>query len=350
MPKRLSSDQWHEICRRIFLSWGTPDDSADCVAQSLVEADLAGVSSHGVMRIASYHGFLRAGWLNPAARPEVMQEGISSATIEGHWGFGQLAFWQAMRLAIAKSRETGIAGVGVIHAGHAGRLGEYVQHAASAQAIAILVASNGRPGGGLVPFGGAQRVLGTNPIAAAAPAGERPPFVMDFATSVVAAGKIDLARGQEIPEGWALNAAGYPAKTADEALDGGGLLPFGGHKGYALAVLVELLSGGLTGAGLTERPDAVPELGAGGNPGFVIALDIGHYTDPGQYSLAVDAFFDRLKRTRPAPGSQGVVIPGEPEERERAIRRREGIAVSDATWEAILAVAGEHGVSLADTG
>jgi LDH2 family malate/lactate/ureidoglycolate dehydrogenase len=348
MPKRLSGEQWVETCRRVFTSWGAPDDIAGCVARSLVGSDLAGVSSHGVMRIPSYHRFLRAGWLDPAARPEVVRESAASALVESHWGFGQVAFWLAVELAIAKSKECGIAGVGVTHSGHAGRLGEYVEYAAQKGVIAIVMVSNGRPGGPLAPHGGAQRVLGTNPLAAGSPAGNHPPFVMDFATSAVAAGKLELLRGQAIPEGWVLNIAGEPARTADEYFEGGALLPFGGHKGYGLAMLVEMLSGGLTGAGITERPGETPTQGAGGNPGFVIALDIAQYTDPTEYARAVDAFFARLHGVTPAPRSGGVLIPGEIEERERARHRAEGIEVSDAVWDSIRAVADEHGVSLHD--
>ncbi len=348
MPKKLSSEQWEVVCRRIFMSWGAPDDIAGCVARSLVGADLAGVSSHGVMRIPSYHRFLRAGWLDPAARPQVIRDAPASAMVESHWGFGQVAFWEAVELAISKSRQGGIAGIGVTHAGHAGRLGEYVEYAAANGVIAIVMVSNGRPGGPLAPYGGAQRVLGTNPIAAGAPAGALPPFVMDFATSTVAAGKLELVRGQAIPEGWALNVAGGPAVNADDYFAGGALLPFGGHKGYGLALLVELLSGGLTGAGITERPGETSTQGAGGNPGFVIALDISHYTEPADYTAAVEAFFTRLHGVTPTPNSGGVLIPGELEARERAKRRVEGIEASDVVWNSILEVAGEHDVSLDD--
>ncbi len=343
MPICLSAETWRDLCRRIFMAWGAPDDIADCVARSLVESDLAGVASHGVMRVASYHGFLQAGWLNPAARPEVVRDGTASALVESHWGFGQVAFWHALELAMVKARRAGCAGVGVAHSGHAGRLGEYVEHAARQGIIAIVMASNGRPGGGLAPHGGAERVLGTNPIAAGAPAGALPPFVMDFATSAVAWGRLDLMRGQPIPAGWALNAAGEPAHTADEAL-AGSLLPFGGHKGYGLAVLVELLSGALTGAGPTEQPGETPKEGRGGNPGFVLALDIAHFTEPEDYAAAVESFFGRLKGVRPAPGSSGVLIPGEPEEAARAQCRSAGITVADATWARIAAVAEQWGV------
>jgi len=350
MTKTLSSARWHEIARRIFISWGAPDDIAECVAHSLVDSDLAGFSSHGVLRIASYHGFLTAGWFKPAARAEVVNDGAAVATVDGHWGFGQPAMHTALDLAIAKSRVEGIAGVGLIHSAHIGRLGEYAEKAAAAGTMCLVAASGGPNGGLVVPYGGAQRVLSTNPIATGAPAGEHPAFVMDYATSVVAAGKIELAPDKDmpIPEGWAVAADGSPARTPREFLDGGGLLPFGEHKGYALSMFIELLCGGLTGAGLSERPDRIPTFGLGGNAAFAIVIDIAHFTDPAQYRANTDAFFARLKRVKPAQGFQEVMIPGEPEIKQRAAHAETGISIADATWDAIVAVAQEHGVSLND--
>ncbi len=347
---KLSSQQWQEIGRRIFTSWGAPADIADGVALSLVDSDLAGVSSHGVLRIPSYYGFWRKGWLNLAGRAEVIKESPATLNVDGNWGFGQPAMHQALDWAIAKSRTQGIAGVGLVHCGHVGRLGEYAEKAAEAGVIALVTASGG-PGGGLVvPYGGAERVLCTNPIAAGVPAGQCPPFIMDFATSQVAAGKLAWAPdpSQEIPEGWALDAAGLPATTIQAFLDGGGLLPFGGHKGYAIALLVELLSGGVTGAGLSERPDNIPDHGLGGNACFAIVIDIAHFVELTEFRESVDAFFGRLKRVRPVPGSQGVMIPGEPEMQQRAIRSQEGFGVDEATWEKIVAIARAHGTTLED--
>ena len=350
MPKTLSSEQWYDISRRIFCSWGAPADVAIRVARSLVDADLAGFGSHGVLRIISYNGFLRAGWFNPSGRAEVISEGPGVATLDGHWGFGQPAMHAAVDLAIAKCRTQGIAGVALIHAGHIGRLGEYAEKAAAAGTMCLVTASGGPTGGLVVPYGGAQRVLSTNPIAAGAPAGEHPPFVMDYATSVVAAGKIELAPDQDmpIPEGWAVAADGSPARTPREFMEGGGLLPLGGHKGYALSLFIELLCGGLTGAGVSERPNHIEPFGRGGNAAFAIVIDIAHFSDVEQFEKQSDAFFSRLKRVRPAQGFQEVMIPGEPEVRQRAALADAGITVADATWEEIASIAGEHGVNLDD--
>lgn len=163
---KLSSQQWHEIGRRIFTSWGAPDDIADGVARSLVESDLAGVSSHGVLRIPSYYGFWEKGWLNLTGRAQIIRESPATLNVDGNWGFGQPAMHQALDWAMAKSRTQGIAGVGLVRSSHIGRLGEYAEKAAEAGVMALVTASGG-PGGGLVvPYGGAERVLCTNPIAA----------------------------------------------------------------------------------------------------------------------------------------------------------------------------------------
>lgn len=346
----LNSDQWRELGRRIFLSWGARPETADCVARSLVNSDLAGIGSHGVLRIPSYYDFLQNAWLKPGAEAEVIKESPATATVDGHWGFGQPAMHRAMDVAISKSRTQGIAAVGVIRSGHVGRLGEYAERAAESGSIAIVAASGGRGGGLVVPFGGAQRVLSTNPIAAGVPARQHPPFVMDFATSVVAAGKLELApeKDREIPEGWAVDSEGRPARTPRAFLEGGGLLPFGEHKGYGISLLVELLCGGLTGAGLSERPDRLVTEGLGGNAGFVIVIDIAHFIELEQFRDSVDAFFGRLKRVRPAAGFKEVMIPGEPEFQKRRASAAARFKVDEETWSKISDIAGKHAVSLDD--
>ena len=248
----LKASQWHEISRRIFLAWGASEETADCVARSLVGSDLAGVSSHGVIRVADYVSHVKSGWVRPEGRPEVARETATTAIVEGHYGFGQPAAHLALDAAMPKARAKGIAAASVLHCGHIGRLGEYAEKAAGAGMVALVAASSGGNGGLVVPYGGAERVFSTNPVAAGVPARAHPAFVMDFATSVVAAGKLELApdKDMRIPAGWAVDADGRPAATAREFLEGGGLLPFGGHKGYALSLLVELLCSAMTGAGV----------------------------------------------------------------------------------------------------
>lgn len=347
MPKTLSGAQWLELAQRMIVSWGAPEDIAECVARSLVDADLAGIGSHGVLRLETYHSFVASGWLKPAERPVIVKESQAMAIVDGCWGFGQPAMYKALEVGLAKSHG-GVAAVGIQHCGHVGRLGEYAEWAAAKGIIAIIMASGGRNGGVVAPFGGAERVLSTNPIAAGVPTGQRPPFIMDFATTVVAAGKIELApdKDMEVPEGWALAADGSPARTPRQFLDGGALLPFGGHKGYAIAMLIELLCGGLTEAGLSERPDHVPTHGLGGNAAFAVLIDVSQFAQLETFREEVDAFFGRVKSVRPALGSAGVMIPGEPEMLQRDLRAEAGITVADATWERIVSIAQSHGVNV----
>ena len=347
---KLPAEQWREVARRIIRSWGAPDDVALNVADSLVGADLAGMYSHGVLRIASYYSFIKAGWLQPASRPAVIKESASTAVVDGKWGFGQPAAHKGLDLAMEKARAQGIAAVGVIHSSHIGRLGEYMERATAANMIALIAASAGPAGGLMVPYGGAERVLSTNPIAAGVPAREHTPFVMDFATSVVAAGKIELMPDPEmkIPEGWAVDAQGRPATTVRAFKEGGAVLPFGGHKGYALALLIELLCGALTGAGVTQRPQNVPTLGLGGNATFIIVIDIPHFNDMDRFFADVDGLFERIHHVKPAAGFEKVLVPGEPEAEQRVKRLKEGFAVDGAVWGQIMAVAQERQVNLDD--
>ncbi|MCC7355021.1 MAG: Ldh family oxidoreductase [Anaerolineae bacterium] len=216
--------------------------------------------------------------------------------------------------------------------------------------IALMGVNNGKNGGWVTPYGGRERVFSTNPIAAAVPASKHPAFMMDFATTVVAAGKLELSpdKDMKIPEGWAIDAQGRPATTSRAYIEGGAMLPFGAHKGYALLLLVELLAGALTGAGVAQEPTGSPSEGAGGNATFIIVLDIPHFTDVEQFYADVDGLFDRLKRVKPAAGFKEVIIPGEPEAAARVKKAGEGITVPGPIWEQIKAIATEGKVSLDD--
>jgi hydroxycarboxylate dehydrogenase B len=351
---RLSPEQWRGICEKVIGAWGAPTDIAACVANSFVESNLCGVDSHGVVRIVNYWRFVKSRWWLAEARPAVARESACTAVVDGRWGLGQPAMHMGLDLGIAKARQTGIAGIGVIQCGHIGRLGEYADKAARQGMVAMLGTSNAIHGGHVAPFGGAERVFSTNPIAAAVPARGHAPFLMDFATTVVAAGKLELGADPDmpIPEGWAMNASGGPARTAREYVDGGAQLPFGGHKGYALMLLVELLAGALTGAGVTQRPATVPtgQLGWAGNSTFLVVLDPGVFTDKDRFLSDVDGLFARLDGVKPAAGFKRVVVPGEPEVEQRERRLRDGFPIPRVIWDQIAAVAAECGADLAGMG
>ncbi len=349
-PITLDAATWLAIARRIFMAWGASEEAAGLVAKSLVESDLCGVSGHGLIRISDYIAHARAGWIRPEGRPSIKRQTGTTTVVDGGYGFGQPAAHLALEASMPKSRVHGIAAASVLHCGHIGRIGEYAEKAAAEGLIAIAAASSGGKGGLAVPYGGAERVFSTNPLAAGVPAGTHAPFIMDFATSVVAAGKLELAPDKDmpIPEGWAVKADGSPARTAREFLEGGGLLPFGGHKGYALMLFVELLGSVLTGAGAPVATKPEPGPGYGGNAAFFIVLDIGHFTDPARFAGMVDALFARLEGVKPAPGFQKVVIPGAPEQANRQANARTGITLDGAIWERIRSVAAERGASLDD--
>ena len=344
----LSAAQWRSLCRRIIASWGAPDDIAACVGDSLVDAELAGVPSHGIVRIPSYHDYVKEGSYRPAARPEVVHDAGVAVVVDGHWGFGQPAVRLALEAGMARARAQGMAGVSVVNAGHVGRLGEYVEHAAAAGMIGLMCTSSGGRDGVVAPYGGMERVFSTNPMAAGVPAGSHPPFVMDFATTVVAAGKVEMAVDQEmpIPEGVGLDKKGTPATVAREVMQGGSMLPFGAHKGYALMLLVELLGGALTGAGVPGRPEGVHPVQPGSNASFLVLIDIEHFTGLEAFYSDVDGLLERLKKVRPATGFQEVLIPGELEARARARNEAAGITLDGVIWEQVGSVAAEHNLNL----
>jgi LDH2 family malate/lactate/ureidoglycolate dehydrogenase len=291
---------------------------------------------------------VKSGWIRPEGTPRIVRETATTTIVDGGYGLGQPAAHFALDASLPKAKSQGICAASVVHCGHIGRLGEYAEKAAAAGLVALVAASAAGNGGLVVPFGGAERVFSTNPIAAGVPAGSHPPFIMDFATSVVAAGKLELAPDIDmaIPEGWAVDAEGRPARTPRQFLEGGGLLTFGGHKGYALSLLVELLCSAMTGVGVPVQPKKERGLGFGGNAAFFIVMDIGHFTDPQQFAADTDSLFQRLESVRPAPGFERVMIPGAPEAARRVKSRKEGIKVDGAIWKRIEDVAREKQVRL----
>lgn len=320
-----------DLTKRIFIAAGSPDDIAELVATSLVGSDLVGHDSHGSVRVRQYLDAIRRGDLNPAARPIIVHEQGAAVTVDAQRGFGQVAAHFTISEGIRRAKTHGIAAAGLIHSGHVGRLGEWVEMAAEHQTLALAFCNGGGPTGAVAPFGGAERVLGTNPIAAALPVGnDDAPVILDFATSAVAEGKVRVARnrGKSIPEGWILNNAGLPSTNPADLYDGGMLLPAATHKGYALSVLVEFMAGLLTGNGTPVLPGYTA-----GNGVLFIILDIAAFRSPAEYATDSQAVAQRIKETKPAPGFEEVLLPGEPEKRMAAIRSAEGIQVDDATWQ-----------------
>lgn len=338
-------DALREVGRRVFAAIGSPEAVARRVGDALVDANLVGHDSHGVIRIPQYVAAIRDGEVLPAAETTLLRNGPTSALVDGGWGFGQVTAERAMTLAVEKARQYGLAAVGAVRCNHIGRLGEYGEMAARAGMIGFITAGGfGGRGGRAAPFGGREGILGTNPLAFGFPVNGAAAMLVDFATTAVAAGKIQVARakGTPLPPGAILDKDGNPTTDAEDFYAGGVMLPFGGHKGYALALVVELLGRVLTGA------DSYAEDGRGGavygrSGALALAIDPGIFGEPAAFEERVDRTLDRVRRVPPVPGVDAVLVPGDPERQTRQQREREGIYVEDATVAAIRTTAREVG-------
>lgn len=326
---------------RIFQAADTPRMTADLVGQSLVSANLAGHDSHGVIRIPQYLRQIEEGELRPQATPEIERETPVMTLYNGHRCFGQLAAKVAIENGIGKARGNAVAVVGLKHSGHVGRLGEWVGLAADEGFIALAFANGGRSGGLVAPFGGAERRLSTNPIATAVPLEGRPSMLLDFATSAVAEGKVRVAlnSGKSMPDGWALDKNGEATHDPADVYDDGMLLPAAGHKGYGLALLTDYLGGILTGSGGPGIPGSVL-----GNGVLFVLLNISFFRPMDEFFSDGERIASRIKATRPAPGFDEVLIPGEPEARSAESRQMDGIPLDDTTWREIVDAAEKLGV------
>ena len=345
MP-RLPPDELSATVAAIFRAAGAEDEAASLVADALVDAELCGHPSHGVIRVSEYLGQIREGAIDPAAEPDIVSDRGSAIVVDGHWGFGQVVATRATGWLIERARERGSAAVAVRCCGHVGRAGVYPELAAAHGLVAFAFVNGGGAKPRLAPHGGRQAVFGTNPVAAAVPLPGSEPVVIDFSTAAVASGKIRVLRerGEPLPEGWILDAEGRPSTSAEDYYAGGMLLPAAAHKGYALSLLVELLAGCLTGAGSPGVPDSSYRVG---NGLFLQAFDVEAFMPLESFAHAVLALADVVRDTPPATGHERVMLPGEPERRLAAERARDGVEVTPSTWQNIASEAAGLGIELA---
>jgi uncharacterized oxidoreductase len=330
--KRLAAGRLQTLITRACEKMGAMAEVADQVATSLVRANLCGYDSHGVHRLVQYYEWWKAGLLDPTGRPSVTEETAFAAKVDGGQTFGPVAGAFATRVAIAKAQESGIGIVTVRRSTQVGRLADYAEAIQQAGLIGLVTANDCGGGQCVVPWGGMEARLATNPIAMGIPGANGPGILFDFATSAAAFGKVRqlLFRGEPTPSGWLLESSGKPS-TDPSCLftePRGALLPFGGHKGYAVSLAVEVLSGILSGAGFSSPGPAPEHL----NGMFILALNVAWFVPLDQFRQHVDQLTSYVKSAKPAPGGSPVVVPGEPD-REEAIRReREGIPFSEQAW------------------
>jgi len=337
------ADELRDTATAIFRAAGADADPTEILVTHLIDANLAGHDSHGVLRIPSYVQAMKRGRIQPNARPAVIRETPVSALVDGNWTFGQVSARHGIDVAIAKAKAQGVAVVGVVRCNHIGRLGTYPTLAAKQGIVAMV--TTGNVGKSVAPFGGRQGVFGTNPFSFGFPAGHREDLMVDFATSTIAGGKVMVARAKHepVPPGSLLDKNGDPTTDPNAYFDGGMLLPFGGHKGSALSVLSVLLSNVLVGA-----PEFSDQGGLSGT--FMLAIDAGLFRDQSKVTADADRVFDRIKDVPPAPGVDQVLVPGEPEVRTAERRRQGGIPVADDTWAEIVAAGQSVGLAVTRRG
>jgi LDH2 family malate/lactate/ureidoglycolate dehydrogenase len=312
------------------------------VAETLVWTSLRGVDSHGVARAPVYCERLRTGVLNTRPRPSVARRDGAVAVVDGDHGPGQVAALYATELSIELAHEHGVGVVSVRRSGHFGAAAFYAMRAAEAGLIGIAL-TNSEPF--VIPYGGAEAALGTNPICLAAPAGDGRIFNLDMATSQVAVNRIFNARdeGREIPLGWGVDERGEP--TTDPAAVKSAV-PLGGYKGYGLALMVEVLCGVLSGSGVR---DTVGNLYSGGTQRqdtghFHLAIDPERTVGRDRFASVLAGMLDDLRASLPAPGFDEVLVAGDPEDRARAARERDGVPIAPALWATFQQLSDDLGV------
>ncbi len=332
--------QLQMFASQLFVIAGTPKHIADEVAEILIKANLVGHDSHGVLRIPSYLEGIEDGSIQPDAVPKILCQTDNTISVDGGNGFGHYTARYTMRRAIDKAKQGRACYATLTRTGHIGRVGEYAEQAAAAGCIGIITVGSGAKGSGrILPFGGAEGALGTNPIAIGVPTGNDTPFLLDFATSMIANGKTYVAdsENRDLPTGCAVDKHGAPTVKTTEYRKGGHLLAFGKHKGYALSLFICLLGG----LGRRFKNQAGQMGGI-----FMQVINPEAFTPLMEYQKGVCAFLNAIKATPPAPGFDEVLVPGDFEAQSRAHRLENGIDIPDTIFQEIRGYAEKLNVSM----
>ena len=338
----FTAEELTEICLSVFQKLNISTAEAEIVTKSMVDANRVGHDSHGVIHLAKYVRELEEGLIQPGAPTETLHESASISVLDGNWGFGPVIATRAVEVAIQKAKQTDISSVAVSRCNEVGRLGGYACLAADAEMIGLLMANDHGGGTCVAPHGGVEGRLSTNPMACAVPIQRQDPIVLDMSTSVVASGKIRVKQhhNEALPHGWLIDAEGKSTTNADDFYDGfppAALLPFGGsvseHKGFGLSVIVDILSGALTGAGCSRDEDARV-----GNGLFVLVINVASFRGFPGFSAEIERFIEYLKSAKRAAEVNAIRVPGERGWEEQRKREREGIPIDTETWAQIQAL------------
>ena len=350
------SDYLKNFSGQVFMHFGIPETDARQAADVLARSDLRGIDSHGVARLRSYFDMLSLGRINPKPNIKIAREKLSVATVDGDNGLGLVVGPKANEIALEKAETYGSGWVSVCNTHHFGIAGYYPLKALERDLIGWAMTNSTKL---VTPLWGAERMLGTNPIAIAFPGYKEPPIVIDMATSAVAYGKIEIAlrKATDIPKGWIVDKDGRDTTNPHDMIDGGAQLPLGserdlgGHKGYALAAMVDILCCVLSGAnwGPFAPPFAlrqeIPTRNVGKGIGhFFGAMQIDGFIEKNEFKKQIDEWIRVFRNTKPAPGTHGPLIPGDPEREAEAIRSQEGIPLLKSVVDDLLDISRKTGI------
>jgi uncharacterized oxidoreductase len=331
---RFQAEQLTALTTDVFEAVGCQREEAQRVGSHLVESNLVGHDSHGVIRIPSYVQWLQDGKTLANQSIRIVSENDAIAVVDGQFGLGQTIGEEAIQLGIDKSRKHGVAVVAVRNSGHLGRIGDWAEMAAQAGMISIHFVNTSGAGMLVAPFGGIDRRLSANPVAAGVPTGEGPPMILDMSACTIAEGKIRVAlnKGESVPDGCLIDADGNP--TNDPAVFYGGpgaILPIAGHKGSGLSMIIEMLAGALTGGSCTN-----PENGWRVANGMLsIIIDRTCFGSAEEFFPEVTRFIDFVKSSRTMTADGEILMPGEIEQRTKVQRQKHGIELDNTTWRQI---------------
>ncbi len=321
--RRVQENILRSFCIKILLSVKVPQEEGEIVADFLVSADLQGVSTHGVISLSRYVSLIKSGIAHPSAKIQVVKDSGSTTLWDGCGSLGQVLGIWAMEKCLDKAKTYGIGVIGVKKSNHFGTCAYYAMKALEHDMIGIVL-STASPL--MAPWGGCEPLLGNNPFAVAIPCGKELPIVLDIAQSVVSAGKLHLLKKQgktKIPRGWAMNKEGKTIENLEEALEKLLLVPMGGHKGYGIALVIDVLSGILLGAGYGFSAKDGEE-----GPGhFFAAIRIDAFRPIEEFKQAMDNRVRELKNSKLAEGADRILMPGEIEFETEIKRRKEGIPI-----------------------
>jgi LDH2 family malate/lactate/ureidoglycolate dehydrogenase len=350
MMPRVQPEALIQFGQALLQSLGAPTEEAFLVARLLVDANLSGHDSHGVIQLPGYLDAHTEGLIVPGARFTRERETPTTALIDAHWGFGHRLAYEAMQLAIDKARRDGISAVGAFHCYHVGHLGVYARLAAEVGLVGMIAVNDGGGGQRVVPHGGVAGRLSTNPLAVGLPTGTAEPFILDMSTSVVAEGQVRLkrVRGEHMPLGWMIDALGQATTDPEDFFRlSGSLLPLGGdvgHKGYGLGLAVDVLAGILGHAGYSRAQ--IPPYN---NGLFAIVIDIGRFLPLETFTAEVSDLIAYIKSCPRDSGVDELVYPGERAAHTRRYRWRYGIEVELETWRRLQIIAQERGIQVPDS-